>query len=80
MSSMATIEVKTDSRSRVVLPGHPDQWFLVRENPDGSLLLEPARLVSEAQREYDESPELRALLDRAAASPTVRKSRKRRDT
>lgn len=76
---MATHQVKTDSRSRVVLPGHPDQWFLVRENADGSLLLEPARFVSETQLEYDETPELRELLARAAASPTVTRSRQRRD-
>ncbi|MHB1166224.1 MAG: hypothetical protein ACYC3K_13500 [Candidatus Nanopelagicales bacterium] len=73
-----TVHVKTDGRSRVVLPGHPDQLFLVRENADGSLLLEPARVVSEAQAEYDESPELRELLRKAAASPTVRRSRTRR--
>lgn len=71
--------VETDARSRVVLPGHPDKKFLMRENGDGSLLLEPARVISEAQLEYDESAELRELLARAAVSPTVRKSRARRE-
>jgi hypothetical protein len=69
--------IETDDRSRVVLPGHPSQRFLVRENEDGSILLEPARVVSEAQLEYDESPELQALLSRAAASATVTRSRRR---
>jgi len=69
--------IETDDRSRVVLPGHPGQKFLVQENSDGSVLLLPARIVSEAQAEYDESPELRDLLARAATSKTVRKSRKR---
>ncbi len=73
-----TVHVKTDERSRVVLPGHPDQLFLVRENADGSLLLEPARVVSEAQLEYDDSPELREILRTAAASPTIRRSRSHR--
>lgn len=73
-----TLIVETDARSRVVLPGHPGQRFLLRENADGSLLLEPARVISEAQLEYDESPELRELLARATASPTVRKARARR--
>jgi hypothetical protein len=68
--------IETDARSRVVLPGHPSQRFLVHENEDGSILLEPARVVSEAQLEYDESPELRALLNRAAASKTVTRSRR----
>lgn len=72
--------VETDNRSRVVLAGHPNQRFLVRENADGSLLLEPARVVSEAQAEYDDNPELRALLARATASPTVRRNRRRRES
>lgn len=71
--------VETDARSRVVLPGHPEQRFLVRENEDGSLLLQPARVVSDAQAEYDNDPELRELLARAAASTTVRRSWQRRE-
>jgi hypothetical protein len=69
--------IETDARSRVVLPGHPDEKFLVRENSDGTILLMPARIVTEAQYEYDESRELRDLLSRASSSPTVRKSRSR---
>jgi hypothetical protein len=72
--------VETDSRSRVVLPGHSNERFLLRENADGSLLLEPARVVTEAQLEYDNDPELRELLSRASQSPTVRRTRARRTT
>jgi len=61
-----------------VLPGHPRQRFILRENDDGSILLEPARVVTEAQQEYDESPELQALLARAADSATVPRARRRR--
>ena len=61
--------VETDSRSRVVLPGHANERFLARENADGSILLEPAHIVSDAQHEYDNSPELQELLARAAVSP-----------
>ena len=74
------LSVETDGRSRVVLPGHSNQRFLMHENSDGSILLEPARLVSEAQLEYIESPELRDLLTRAAQSPTVRRKRQPRTT
>lgn len=74
---MSMLEVVTDDRSRVVLPGHPKQRFLVQENSDGSLLLQPARVVTEAQLEYEESPELQDLLARADASPTVQRSRRR---
>lgn len=69
--------VETDDRARVVLPGHRNQRFLVRENEDGSLLLQPARVVTEAQHEYDETPELQELLSLAARSKTVRRTRKR---
>jgi len=73
-----TIVVETDNRSRVVIPGHSNERFVVQENADGSILLQPARVVTEAQLEYDSNPELRDLLDRASAAPTVRRSRQRR--
>ena len=63
--------IKTDAASQVVLPGHPEQTFAMRENSDGSILLLPAKLVTVAQLEYDQTPELRDLLARAAASSTV---------
>jgi len=69
--------VETDGRSRVVLPGHANERFLVRENADGSILLMPARVVSEAQYEYDNSPELQEILERAAESGYSAKRRKR---
>ena len=69
--------VRTDDRSRAVLPGHPNQLFQVQENDDGSILLQPARIVTEAQAEYDESPELKELLGRAMTSPTVARRRSR---
>ena len=71
------ILIETDDRSRVVLTGHPRQRFAVQENADGSILLLPARVVTEAQLEYDESPALRDLLARAATSPNVAKARRR---
>jgi hypothetical protein len=51
----------------------------MHENADGSLLLEPARIVSEAQYEFHRSSELQSLLSRAMSSPTVKRSRKRRE-
>lgn len=70
--------IETDNRSRAVLPRHPNRRYIMRENDDGSILLQPARVVTEAQDEYDSNPELRELLSRAAASPTIRRARKRR--
>lgn len=73
---MTTVE--TDDRSRVVLAGHPNERFIVRENADGSILLQPAQVVTEAQHEYDNDPELQDLLARATASPTINRIRRRR--
>lgn len=71
------ILVETDDRSRVVLPGHPRQRFLMQENDDGSVLLLPAVVLSEAQYAYDTDPALQALLAEAVSSPTVRRRRRR---
>jgi hypothetical protein len=73
-----SILIETDGRSRAVIPGHMNQRFLLRENEDGSILLQPASVVTDAQLEYDGDPELRALLARAAQSSTVHRSRQRR--
>lgn len=73
-----SVVIETDSRSRAVIPGHSNERFLLQENEDGSLLLQPARVVTEAQLEYDGDPELQSLLARAARSSTVRRSRTRR--
>ena len=69
--------IETDARSRAVIAGHPNQQFIVQENSDGSILLLPARTVSEAQHEYDTTPALQELLHRASESSTVRRARTR---
>lgn len=73
-----SIVIETDARSRVVLPGHSNERFVVEEFEDGSMLLQPARVVTEAQTEYDNDPRLQDLLARAAASATVRRQSSRR--
>jgi hypothetical protein len=70
--------IETDARSRVVIPGHVNQRFLVQENEDGSILLQPASVVTDAQLEYDGDPELQALLTRASQSSAVHRARQRR--
>lgn len=72
--------IETDARSRAVLPGHANERFVLHENEDGSLLLQPAKVITAAQHEYDSDPELQSLLARAASSPTVRRARSRRPT
>lgn len=69
--------VTVDARHRVTLPGaEAGQQYVVVELPGGSLHLEPAHVVTQAQLEYLESPELQQLLTEAAHSPTVRRSRR----
>ncbi|WP_226346525.1 hypothetical protein [Agilicoccus flavus] len=68
--------VQTDDRGRVVLSGRRSQSFLMSERPDGTIVLEPGSFVTDAQREYDTDPALRAMLSKAAASATVRRARR----
>lgn len=70
--------IETDNRSRVVLPGYANCRFLVQVNEDGSLLLQPAVVITKAQMEYDNDPQLRALLSQAVDSKKVIQSRKYR--
>ncbi|WP_081495117.1 hypothetical protein [Mycolicibacterium chubuense] len=71
--------VETADGGQVALPGHPNRRFLLRENADGSFLLQPAQVVTMAQYEYQSAPELRDLLAAAAASRPVRRTRRHRE-
>lgn len=44
--------IRTDSRGRVTLAGHPDSTYMLHEEPDGVLVLEPAVVMSAAQASY----------------------------
>ena len=68
--------VETDDRSRVVLPGYSKVRFIMKKLPGGSILLEPAVIMSSAQAEYLTTPELRELLTRASVSKTVNRPRR----
>ena len=67
--------VSADSRSRIVLPGFHGKRFLATQLPDGSILLEPAVVMTEAQYEYDTNPDLQRALSDAADSPTVHRGK-----
>jgi hypothetical protein len=70
--------IETDARSRVTLPGNKkNRRYLVDEQVDGTLILRPAVVITEAQANYDANPERQARVAAAAASPTVRRSRRR---
>lgn len=69
--------IETDERSRVVLPGHPNERFIAEHQDDGSVLLTPVVTISEAQYEYNTTPELQELLHRAMTAPRVRRERRK---
>ena len=49
MSETLTPIVQTDARGRAVLSGHRNQRFIMTDQSDGSVLLVPAVVVSQAQ-------------------------------
>jgi hypothetical protein len=72
--------IEMDARSRVTIPGHPRERFLVRENGDGTVLLEPAVVMTAAQYAYDTDPALQAILHDAMTSPLSTRPRPQRRT
>jgi hypothetical protein len=64
--------VETDARSRVVLPGRPNARYLVHEDPDGTLILEPAVVMTKAELAYRNSPELQRIVAEGRAHPERR--------
>jgi hypothetical protein len=74
---MSGVFIQTDSRGRTVLPGQKNKQFIMRVNEDGSIFLEPAVVLTQAQYEYDTDPALREMLARAIASPSVGRRRSR---
>lgn len=67
--------ITTDSHGYTVLPSRPNEIFVVCENSDGSILLQPADTVPNAQVQYNSDADLRDLLSKAVASPTVKRNR-----
>lgn len=64
---------ETDSRNRLTLPGgRANQMYLVDEQPDGTIILRPARVISETQAMFDRSPGLQKRLAATLDEPTVR--------
>lgn len=73
--------IRTDSRGRVTLVGHPDSAYLLHEEPGGVLVLEPAVVMSAAQASYLALPpttrtDIEEFLD--DSSTAVKRTYKRR--
>jgi len=69
--------VDTDARGRASL-GRPSRRYLMREEADGTLILEPAVVVTELERRFMANAALQAQIDYARAHPEQRRARRQR--
>ena len=67
--------LEVDARSRVTLPGKAGRRYLVHEHADGTLVLEPAVVLSALEVAYSASPELQAAVVKGRAHPELRRPR-----
>jgi hypothetical protein len=70
--------IQVDTRKRISLGSlaHHDQ-YLVTEEEDGRIILEPAVVLTVAERNFLSDPTLTAALERANANPDARRTRAR---
>ena len=69
--------VTADPRGRVTV-GQADRQYLVHEEPDGTVVLEPAVVMSELERRFLENAALQASIEYARAHPEQRVGRRPR--
>lgn len=69
--------VETDARGRASL-GRPGRRYLMREEPDGTLVLEPAVVVTELERRFMANAALQAQIEYARQHPDQRRARQPR--
>jgi hypothetical protein len=70
------VVIEVDSRRRVSLGklGHHDT-YLATEQPDGTITLEPAVILTEAEHAFLQNMELRRQIDHNRAHPERRRPR-----
>lgn len=67
---MTTPMIEVDGRSRVTLPGNKaHRRYLIHEEPDGTVILEPAVVMSELELRFLRNPELQDRIEDARAHP-----------
>lgn len=76
MGIVKPVVIEVDSRRRVSLGklGHHDT-YLATEQPDGTIMLEPAVLLSEAEHAFLQNIDLRRQIDDNRAHPERRRPR-----
>lgn len=75
---MSTKYVTSDPRGRVSV-GHPDRSFLLHEEEDGTLILEPAVVMSELEQRFLKNAAVQAQIEFARAHPEQRVARRSRN-
>jgi hypothetical protein len=75
---MSTV-IELDERRRISLGkiGHHDR-YIVHEEPDGTIVLEPAVVLTEAEARFMANPQLLARIEDNRAHPERRRPRRRR--
>jgi len=70
--------VQVDTRKRVSLGNmaHHNQ-YLVREEPDGTIIFEPAVVLTQAERAFLSDPSLVEALEKVNVHPERRRTRER---
>lgn len=69
--------IDTDKRGRATI-GHPGRRYLMREQADGTLILEPAVVVTELERRFMANSAVQAQIAYAKEHPENRVRRRRR--
>jgi hypothetical protein len=77
MVAMTQQIVETDSRGRASL-GRPGRRYLMHEESDGTLILEPATVLTELERRFLANAALQAQIEYARSHPEQRVPRRSR--
>lgn len=78
MSSSSDQIIETDARGRASL-GRPSRRYLMHEESDGTLVLEPAVVVTELERRFMANSTLQAQIAYAKEHPEQQRPRRRRE-
>ena len=70
--------LETDQRGRLTLPGAARRRFLARTETDGTIILEPAVVMTEAERKFLANTELQATIAHYDSHPEELVPRRRR--
>jgi len=72
--------IEVDARNRVTLPGKAHNRYLVHEQEDGTVILEPAVVLSALEARYRANAEIQATVESGRAHPELRRPRPERRT